>query len=61
MATDLKCTFFVVTSGNPSDRSKRIWWPKTLTVPVPVRSPFGMPVETTWRTKLLVLRRNGSC
>ena len=24
-ATDLKCTFFVVTSGKPSARSKRIW------------------------------------
>ena len=25
-------------------RSKRIWWPKTLSVPVPVRSPFSTPV-----------------
>ena len=37
------CTFLVVTSGKPAARSKRIWWPKTLRVPVPVRSPFSTP------------------
>ena len=42
-ATDLKCTFFVVTSGKPSARSKRIWYPNVLTVPVPVRSLLGAP------------------
>ena len=40
---DRVCTFFVVTSGKPAARSKRIWWPKTLRVPVPVRSPFSTP------------------
>ena len=40
---DRVCTFLVVTSGNPSARSKRIWWPKTLRVPVPVRSDFSTP------------------
>ena len=38
------CTFLVVTSGKPSVRSKRIWWPNTLRVPVPVRSDFSTPV-----------------
>ena len=38
------CTFFVVTSGKPAARSKRIWCPKTLSVPVPVRSPFSRPL-----------------
>ena len=31
----------VVSSGKPSARSKRIWWPKTERVPVPVRSVFA--------------------
>ena len=26
-----------------SERSKRIWYPKTLRVPVPVRSPLSTP------------------
>ena len=34
---DLRCSFLVVTSGKPSSSAKRIWWPKTLSVPVPVR------------------------
>ena len=42
---DRGCTFFVVTSGKPRRRSKRIWWPKTLRVPVPVRSPSRRRVE----------------
>jgi hypothetical protein len=42
--TDRTCTFFVVNNGNPADRSNRIWWPKTLRVPVPVRSVLTAPV-----------------
>ena len=26
---DFRCSFLVVTSGKPSARSKRIWWPNT--------------------------------
>ena len=33
-----RCSFLVVTSGKPAERSKRIWCPNTLSVPVPVRS-----------------------
>ena len=40
---DLRCSFLVVTSGKPSARSKRIWWPNTLSVPVPVRSVLRTP------------------
>src|SRR5215470_6770330 len=40
---DLTCSFLVVTSGKPSPRSNRIWWPNTDSVPVPVRSRFSMP------------------
>ena len=36
-------TFFVVTSGNPFCRSNRIWYPKQLWVPVPVRSVLCTP------------------
>src|SRR5690606_10156996 len=35
--------FLVVTRGKPSARSKRIWWPNTLQVPVPVRSLLKVP------------------
>src|SRR4051812_13295106 len=45
--TDRVWTFFVVTSGKPADRSKRIWWPKTESVPVPVRSGFSTPSSRT--------------
>src|SRR4051794_15351886 len=42
--------FLVVTRGKPARRSKRIWWPKTERVPVPVRSPFSTPSSRTrWR------------
>src|ERR1700729_2480330 len=44
---DFRCTFLVVTSGKPSARSKRIWWPKIDRVPVPVRSRFSTPVSRT--------------
>ena len=40
---DLRCSFLVVTSGKPSARSNRIWWPKMLRVPVPVRSLLATP------------------
>ena len=40
---DLRWTFLVVSSGNPSARLNRIWYPNTLVVPVPVRSPFTVP------------------
>ena len=40
---DLRCSFLVVTSGKPSSRSKRIWWPNTERVPVPVRSIVSAP------------------
>ena len=40
---DRRCTFLVVTSGKPSVRSNRIWWPNTLRVPVPVRSALSTP------------------
>ena len=56
MATDGKCTFFVVTSGKPSPRSKRIWYPNVLTVPVPVRSAFGTPRGEDVADEVLVLR-----
>ena len=35
----------VVSKGNPALKSKRIWWPNTLWVPVPVRSPRTTPVS----------------
>ena len=41
---DLTCSFFVVSSGKPWRRSKRIWWPKTDNVPVPVRSSFARAI-----------------
>src|SRR6266478_6264442 len=44
---DLTCSFLVVTRGNPCSRSKRIWWPKTESVPVPVRSRFSRPCLST--------------
>ena len=54
-----RCTFLVVTSGKPSDRSKRIWWPNTLFVPVPVRSPLVTPWSRTWRMKSSYWERMG--
>src|SRR5207342_2417620 len=46
-----RCSFFVVTSGKPSRRSKRICQPNTLRVPVPVRSAFSAPCSRTWRSR----------
>src|SRR3954471_17672661 len=56
---DLRCTFFVVTRGKPSFRSKRICWPKMLRVPVPVRSVLGVPCAYTWRMKSSYWERTG--
>ena len=50
-AIDLKCTRFVVTSGNPSARSNRNWRPNTLVVPVPVRSVLRVPCSSTSRSR----------
>src|SRR5689334_6581090 len=49
--TDRVWIFFVVTSGKPAARSKRIWCPKTDRVPVPVRSPFSRPSSRIRRTR----------
>ena len=45
-----------------SARSKRIWWPKTDSVPVPVRSCFSTPVFSTWsiRSRYWRIRYRGS-
>ena len=58
-AIERKWTFFVVTSGKPSLRSKRIWQPNTLLVPVPVRSAFATPCVATWRMKSSYCERTG--
>src|SRR5688500_17878137 len=50
-AIDLKCTFFVVTSGKVCERSYRSRSPKRLTVPVPVRSSFGVPCSRIRRSR----------
>ena len=42
---DFRCSFLVVTRGKPAPRSKRIWWPNTLSVPVPVRSVLRDPLR----------------
>ena len=55
----LRNTFLVVTSGKPSFRSNRIWWPNTLLVPVPVRSVLATPVVCTWRMKSSYWLRTG--
>jgi hypothetical protein len=54
-----RCTFLVVTRGKPSFRSKRIWWPNTLRVPVPVRSVLATPVVCTRRMKSSYWERMG--
>ena len=48
---DFRCTFLVVRSGNPAPRSKRIWYPKTLCVPTPVRSSFITPCSRMCRRR----------
>lgn len=48
---DLRCSFLVVRRGKPSARSKRIWRPKTLRVPVPVRSPRSLPFSSMSRRR----------
>lgn len=47
----LEVNLLVVSSGNPSDRSKRIWYPNTLCVPTPVRSCFTTPSFLIWRNR----------
>ena len=51
IAMDLKCTFLDVIRGKPSDRSNRICRPKTLRVPVPVRSSLWTPFSKTSRRR----------
>src|SRR5687768_4248276 len=50
-AIERKWTFLVVTRGNRSDRSYRSRSPKRLTVPVPVRSSFGVPCSRIRRRR----------
>ena len=45
--TERMCSRLVVTAGKPSARSNRIWWPNTLSVPVPVRSLLVVPSSRT--------------
>src|SRR5690606_9747414 len=51
LTIERRCSFFVVTSGKPSARSKRICQPKTERVPTPVRSAFSTPRSRTWRIR----------
>src|SRR5690606_25660473 len=46
-----RCSFFVVTNGKPSFKLKRIWYPNTLRVPVPVRSVLSTPFSYTCLSK----------
>ena len=46
-------TRFVVKSGNPFCKSKRIWYPNTLFVPVPVRSVLIVPSSKIFLSKSL--------
>src|SRR5207248_2156679 len=48
---DLRCSFFVVRSGNLSRKSKRACAPKTESVPVPVRSSRRAPWSRTSRRR----------
>src|SRR5436190_9252691 len=48
---DLRCSFFVVSSGNLSLKSKRACAPKTESVPVPVRSSRRAPWSRTSRRR----------
>ena len=50
-------SFLVVSIGKPAARSKRIWWPNTDSVPVPVRSCFSAPSRGYVRAG----RDTGSC
>jgi hypothetical protein len=55
-----RCSFLVVRTGKPSARSKRIWWPKTLIVPVPVRSDLVDPVGQDVVEQVEVLAHGGT-
>src|SRR5581483_2221468 len=46
---DLRCSFLVVRTGNPSASGNRAWAPKTARVPVPVRSGLNLPCSRTRR------------
>ena len=50
-----RCTFLVVTSGKPAARSKRICWPNSDSVPVPVRSSLRTPAVADAAHELQVL------
>src|SRR2546430_1990905 len=47
--TDRKASRFVVTAGNPRERSKRIISPNTARVPIPVRSARSSPSSSAFR------------
>src|SRR5207248_4184176 len=47
--TDRKASRFVVTAGNPRERSKRIISPNTARVPIPVRSARSSPASSAFR------------
>src|SRR5699024_3630074 len=51
IASERKWTRLVVIRGKPCARSKRIWRPNRLRVPVPVRSPLGLPPSITSRSR----------
>ncbi|MCY1377221.1 hypothetical protein D9M69_647790 [compost metagenome] len=51
MKIDRVCSFFVVSSGKPLDKSKRIWRPNTPRVPVPVRSSRRTPFSRMSRSR----------
>ncbi len=45
---DLRWIFFVVIAGNPDSRLNLICYPNALSVPLPVRSDFGLPFSRTY-------------
>src|SRR6266550_5180275 len=47
--TERNASRFVVTAGNPEERSKRIISPKTARVPMPVRSARSSPPSSAFR------------
>src|SRR6478672_2459708 len=59
---DLRWSFFVVSNGKRSRKSKRACAPKTERVPVPVRSPRGAPFSKTsrrrsWYSRIVILNK----
>ena len=51
LTTDFHASFFVVTAGKPSCKLKRSCSPNRLTVPTPVLSTLGVPVNNTFEHK----------